>query len=102
MGSSDVLGLALVGLGFGNPEPGPNSGLAKAHSLAQPQAWAYIPYMVIIADHFQRHSRRHWDLKRAREISSRIVQIPLRYKMKSKEYCTISFNLTHPCDCDMV
>jgi len=32
--SSDVSGLALVGLGFVNPEPGPNSGLAKARCLA--------------------------------------------------------------------
>ena len=29
MAASDVLGLALVGLSFGNPEPGLNSGLAK-------------------------------------------------------------------------
>ena len=49
---SPGLGLALVGLGFGNPEPGPNSGLAKAQGLAWAQAWAYIPYMVFIADCF--------------------------------------------------
>jgi hypothetical protein len=55
------LGLALVGLGFGNPEPGPNSGLAKAR--------AYIPYMVIIADSF----KRHWKLKKS---VIEIVQIP--------------------------
>jgi hypothetical protein len=74
-----------VALGFGNPEPGPNSGLAKARGLARAQARAYIPYMVIIADSFKRHSRRHWELKKVREINNRIVQIPLRYKMKSKE-----------------
>ena len=51
-----ALGLALEGLGFGNPEPGPNSGLAKAPGLARAQARAYIPYMVIIADSFKRHS----------------------------------------------
>jgi len=50
---SPGLGLAFVGLGFGNPEPGLNSGLAKAQGLAWAQAWAYIPYMVIIADSFK-------------------------------------------------
>jgi hypothetical protein len=87
---SPGFGLALVGLGFGNPEPGPNSGLAKARGLAQAQARAYIPYIVIIADHFRRHSQRHWELKRVREISSGIVQIPLRYKMKSKEWSRLT------------
>jgi hypothetical protein len=58
-----------VGLGFGNPEPGPNSGLAKARGLARAQARAYIPYMVIIADSF----KRHWKLKKS---VIEIVQIP--------------------------
>jgi len=48
--------------------------------LAQAQDQAYIPYMVIVTDHFQWHNRRHWVLKSEREISSGIVQIPLKYK----------------------
>jgi len=37
--------MALVGLGFGNPEPRPNSGLAKAQ--------AYILYIIIGAGSFK-------------------------------------------------
>ena len=54
---SPGLGLALVSLGFGNPEPGLNSGLAKARGLAWAQAWTYIPYIVIGVRGFKLRSR---------------------------------------------
>ena len=54
---SPGLGLALVGLGFENPEPGPNSGLAKAPGLARAQAWACIPYIALIVGRFRLCSR---------------------------------------------
>lgn len=49
---------ALVGLGFENPEPGTNSGLAKAPGLAWAQPPACIPYIALIVGGFRLCSRR--------------------------------------------